>query len=272
MEHDKNTDALSAVLPDQLLEQPIFLLAHGKKPRYASGTFRNGELDGPQDLGRLVQFDQAVAKANTFKWCDGIGIAVVEGKGFVVADLDHCLDEAGGLIPTHPGYALAIEARAAGAYVERSVSGQGLHIIAPCSVEFDGTDLAKGLSIYAAKRFIRLTGDLWEGATPKGWIDLGQLDALNTVATARRTRASDFEPVDPEDVTEETWTELESALAAISPEDRDVWVDVGQALRPLEQRGFEVWKRWSMRSAKWSGANPTGDLTSIRPGTNRAVP
>lgn len=258
----KLISVLRSNLPDQLLSERVFLLADGKKPHYAGGHPRSGALDGSEDVARLATFDDAAAAVgNRF---DGMGIAVVGGGGFVVADLDHCLDPKGQLLPDHAAMDLAKEAVLSGAYVERSVSGRGLHIVGPCSLDFAGTDLAEGVSIYRSKRFIRLTGEVWGGAKPKGWTDLGDLAALKAFATASRTHGDAFEPIDPEDVGPDTIADLREALSAIPADNYDTWTAVGNYLASLGDRGRSLWAEWSATSSKFRGERDLARWDSFR--------
>ncbi len=45
--------------------------------------------------------------------------------------------------------------------------------------------------------------------------------------------------------------ELRDALTYISADDRDVWIAVGHALKPLGEPGRALWEEWSRTSAKW---------------------
>lgn len=51
--------------------------------------------------------------------------------------------------------------------------------------------------------------------------------------------------------TDETIAELASAFQAIPSDDRDLWVRLGHAVKPLGDRGLELWLAWSKKSAKF---------------------
>jgi primase-polymerase (primpol)-like protein len=75
-----------------------------------------------------------------------------------VLDLDHCLDARGNLTPL----AQKIVSRSEGAYIERSVSGSGLHVLCWMSNNEYPCNPCPGLEVYGgAPRFIIMTGDLW---------------------------------------------------------------------------------------------------------------
>ena len=83
---------------------------------------------------------------------DGYGIMLGDGLGCI--DLDHCLD--GDKLEDWAAQILATEAPI---YVERSVSGTGLHIF----IETPETAGSKNGNIerYSRARFIRTTGDTY---------------------------------------------------------------------------------------------------------------
>jgi primase-polymerase (primpol)-like protein len=94
---------------------------------------------------------------------DGIGVVILEDMGVVGVDLDNCRDpRSGTLSPT----AADIIRSFAGAYVEVSVSGTGVHILAPGRYVGDKNwptrkpEDGTGLEIYRADRYFTLTGKL----------------------------------------------------------------------------------------------------------------
>jgi len=52
-------------------------------------------------------------------------------------------------------------------------------------------------------------------------------------------------------VSQQTVTELRSALAFMRADDRELWIRMGQALRPLGEIGRALWLDWSQTSEKW---------------------
>jgi len=58
--------------------------------------------------------------------------------------------------------------------------------------------------------------------------------------------------------------ELWSALAFIPPDDYDMWIQVGMALKQeMGQRGFTLWDRWSARSGKYDSRVMPGKWASF---------
>lgn len=98
-------------------------------------------------------FTDAAAAASTGRY-NGVGFMLSDSP-YVCVDLDHCLD--GG---EKEAWARGI-VQMLGGYVEVSQSGKGLHIFGRASVQRGRrNDL---IEIYPDKRFIAMTGDVWEG-------------------------------------------------------------------------------------------------------------
>ncbi|MGW6531463.1 DNA primase [Streptomyces venezuelae] len=104
----------------------------------------------------------------------GLGF-VLNGDGVACIDLDHCLVD--GVLA---GWAERLVDLAPGCWVERSVSGDGLHIWGFGRLERGRRLSVDGGSVelYADGRYIAVTGDTW-GDTPRRLGDLSELiDAL----------------------------------------------------------------------------------------------
>lgn len=123
------------------------------------------------------------AKSNDFcTWCKfadaagavrrggykGVGFMLSDSP-YVCVDLDHCLD--GG---EQEAWARDI-VKQIGGYVEVSQSGKGLHIFGRATVERGRRN--DRIEIYPDKRFIAMTGDVWEGHGALSDIQAG-IDAL----------------------------------------------------------------------------------------------
>lgn len=68
--------------------------------------------------------------------------------------------------------------------------------------------------------------------------------AKQSVTTTRR-HATVLDPV--------TRIRVESALKALSSDDRQTWIDFGLALAPCGEEGFALWHEWSRKSPKYKG-------------------
>lgn len=104
-------------------------------------------------------FEACIAALSAF---DGVGF--VFERGVVGVDLDHCIDDRGGVAP----WAREILERFQ-SYTERSPSGDGLHIIFESDADFNGKNMKfgderrYGIECYMKKRFFTVTGEVFEG-------------------------------------------------------------------------------------------------------------
>ncbi|MGO9994122.1 MAG: hypothetical protein ACLPTF_16630 [Steroidobacteraceae bacterium] len=98
----------------------------------------------------------------------GVGIVLHEGCGIFGLDLDGCL--AGGVL-THDAHVIVEQFRKAGAYIETSISGTGVHILASYTGAAPPHDCKKPaqhhFELYHDKRFLTVSGlPLGAGAEP----------------------------------------------------------------------------------------------------------
>lgn len=97
---------------------------------------------------------------------------VLAGDGIVCLDLDHCL-VGGRLVP----WAGELLDQLPATYVERSMSGTGLHVwgrarLSAARVIRDG----RHIEVYGTGRYIAVTGERWRGA-PSTLADLSEVIA-----------------------------------------------------------------------------------------------
>jgi len=124
-----------------------------KFPMTATG--RPARSDHREDWYRLPDVLHAIS------FCIGQYPAIALGEDYPlrVLDLDDCILPDGSLSLL----AQTILKLAPGAYVERSVSGRGLHVLVWTSNVRLPTHPCPGLEVYGgAPRFIIITGDLWQ--------------------------------------------------------------------------------------------------------------
>jgi RecA-family ATPase len=145
--------------PERLRELPVWLLHDDRKtPIYCNGSNRNGDLDSPEDRVRLVSFEDAALALLRVHRASGLGVALGEVPGeeskLCGIDLDHCFH--GGDL-AEP----AIEVMcAAGSYTERSLSGDGLHVLGWGDI---GNVRTPGIELYDSRRYFTVTGDKVNG-------------------------------------------------------------------------------------------------------------
>lgn len=106
----------------------------------------------------------------------GVGLGfVLDGDGIVCVDLDHCLVD-----DRLADWARQVVALAPDCWIERSVSGDGLHIWGRGVMRSGRRIKVQGgtVELYPSGRYIAITGDTW-GDTPRRLGDLGVL--INTL-------------------------------------------------------------------------------------------
>ena len=238
-------DTLRVELPAAMQASKRWLLwrlESGRKvPYYASFTKRNGVLDNPKDRESLASLDQAltaIARRPGFNLGFALG---PDGQGgcWQGIDLDHT--------EAHPGHAELAEMLPG--YRERSPSGMGYHAIGYGQHFPALASNASGIEAYAAGRYFTVTGWALGGEVA----DLARFVAgtLAPLHGGRRTQASNDDGRTIIRVTDQQVTELRSALNAIDPDDREVWVAMGQALAELGNVGRGLWLDWSQMGSKW---------------------
>lgn len=114
---------------------------------------RTGEKAKSNDRATWCTFPEAAQKVESGKY-KGVGFMLSDSP-YVCVDLDHCLD--GG---EKEAWARGI-VQMLGGYVEVSQSGTGLHIFGRASVQRGRRN--DRIEIYPDKRFIAMTGSIYEG-------------------------------------------------------------------------------------------------------------
>jgi len=116
---------------------------------------KTGQTWDAHDPSIWMDFDLASIAAKSLGESYGVGFVLTESDPFFLLDIDSCYDQATGWSELSK----SLLQKLAGAAIEVSTSGRGLHIIASCA-DFDhGCRNDKlGLEFYTSKRFIALTG------------------------------------------------------------------------------------------------------------------
>lgn len=128
------------------------------KTPFSAKTGIKGGLTSPQDW---VTLDKAF-EAYILDGFTGIGFCFTKGDGLFGIDLDKCFEDDGSLKPD----AQTIVSTMKGTYIEKSVSGTGLHIIGfgklpgPCHANHK-----IGVEMYDENRYFTITGVVFDGNT-----------------------------------------------------------------------------------------------------------
>lgn len=118
-------------------------------------NWRTAAVASAHDAGIWMDADRAITAAAIYGAEHGVGFVLTEQDPFWFLDIDDCLAPDG-----WSPLALSLCERLAGAAVEISQSGRGLHIIGSGAVPPHGCkNAAAGLELYHAGRFVALTGN-----------------------------------------------------------------------------------------------------------------
>lgn len=229
--------------------RPDGTTADVKIPRYAvDGQKRRGDLN--EDGDRLVTYGQAVAALAMWGFA-GLGFALGDGwQGIDFDKVDERLELAA-VIHTLPGY------------VELSPSGRGVHAIGYGRPFNALGSNASGIEAYCVGRFFTFTGN----ALPHGpLVDLAPyVEATLAPMHAAHRKVGPVKPAAPVPVSgDRTIDEIADALRFINPDDRDEWVNVGQALYGLGEVGRAIWEAWSSTSERFPGGDDLERFDTFR--------
>jgi len=258
-------------LPDDLLEEKRWLVwrnEDGRKVPYYPTTHRrrSGTMETPQDFASMANHADALEALKThIPHYTGLGYAVTNGHLFI--DLDDVLGENGKFTDTW-AETFTYKAIAAGAFVEVSYSGTGVHIIGTGHARKAG---AKGINIevYPDKRFVAVTGELLPSTVcPDNVSDITELaeEALNEYqrrADEKGLNSGSLALASEDDlaylrgqVEGDQLAQIRTLLAVFSPDERDQWFKTGLALGrafPGSREVFEEYAKWSRASPNYTG-------------------
>lgn len=271
-----------AAVPAELAERKQWLVwgyrpgeteekKYRKMPHYADGGRRAGGQGSDEDRRRLVTLAVAVDAVSKGDF-DGVGFAFLPGDGLIGIDLDGMIDPESGEVSARCANIIA----ACETYTEYSPSGKGVHIIGLGHIEKSTKSNDIGVEMFCGSQFFTFTGRLWpggvDGVQPISERTLARLE--KTIEEAKRARHG-APPAEPESVPAggadippktggrarslaETVALAEEALRSLSPDDYQLWIEMGLACRAgLGSSGFLVWDAWSSASAKYAGEADT---------------
>lgn len=262
----KNEELEFDDIPDRMKSAKRWLLWKKKKdkdgkdrkiPHYVNHMPRSGDLDSPEDLAQLSTFEQAV-DALQAGFYTGLGFALGgDGTGNYWQGVD--LDK----ITEHPG--LEDIADDLPGYTETSPSGKGRHAIGYGKKFGSMGSNGSGVEAYCEGRFFTVTG---EGAGLGDIEDIAEFVNKRLAPVhggQRRADTSSGGGAPLEAIPASAQKDLRSALCWLDPDDRQLWIEVGHALKTGGEAGKNLWIEWSMRSDKWqpSDARKWEDLKAV---------
>lgn len=228
-----------------------------KLPYYADGTNRRGEQGSDEDAANWATFEVAKAKLLKGGGYAGLGFALSKTRGAetVALDLDHCLDPASGEVTSE--LAERIIALSGSTYMERSPSGDGLHIW--FSGEYrDVKDVDAGLEVFCGQHFLTMTGDRFGDCGDKLLALPDELRVLldaELKADKRQTRGRPRGSTTNAKYKHYTLETVKDMLRHVDADDRETWRGVGIILGRTYNRCEEAWDiycEWAEASPKYS--------------------
>lgn len=118
-------------------------------------NYQNGQTWDAHDSTIWTDFDSASSASKRLGESYGVGFVLTESDPFFLLDIDSCYEPEAGW----SDLSKTLLQKLAGAAVEVSASGKGLHVIGKCSDFNHGCRNDKlGLEFYTSKRFVALTG------------------------------------------------------------------------------------------------------------------
>lgn len=201
-------------------------------------------------------------------FADGIGFAFSDGDGLVGIDLDHVLDpETGEMAKLAQEI---VEQFAGRAYIERSPSGDGLHIWCRGRAVRTGKGTTeKWCEVYdsTSPRYFTVTanqfcdGQIEDCQDALDWLYVRHFEPVLSVS---RSGTPSFKKFETQSFTLETDEErLKEALNHLPADDYEDWLKVGMALKGGGV-AFHIWDEWSQKSAKYSECGMQAKWNSFR--------
>ncbi len=160
---EKNVPAELKEIPTWCCYRTRWNEEKGKKDKFIISPI-DGKWTSSKEPGKWVTFDAALKYARENN-CEGLSVLLDKKYGITCIDLDKCIEAETGKLNER---ASKLVEALSGTYIERSTSGNGLHIFVKDDILKNGqynmtsTDKNKGdLEVYDDKRIMSLTGDMY---------------------------------------------------------------------------------------------------------------
>lgn len=159
--HYTNIDVICQHLPLKDYNQWVLWRTEPRNGKLSKIPYQtNGYKAKTNDPKTWTDFTSALTTYESGSY-SGLGFVFNSTDPFVFIDLDNCFDATGSL----NGHTNLVDQFYGSALIERSVSGNGLHIITEGSIGKAHVDKQNNLEVYETGRFVALTFDLYNPNT-----------------------------------------------------------------------------------------------------------
>jgi hypothetical protein len=239
----------------------------GKIPYYASGGKRQGTQGSPADLEHLAEFSAALSRFRGGGF-DGIGFAVLPNSPVKAIDLDHCVEH-GKVIPE--AAAIVTEADS---YTEFSPSGGGIRILVygslPSCKAMNRYGPGRNLELFGVSGFVTITGNVLTDNVIRPMTPAFQAWVTEQAGEQKAQKPNgDHPPLLTID--ENQRRDLRAALAYFDPDDYDLWMHFGMALKELGDVGRGIWLEWSQMSPRFDSRQAAQKWATLQPRDEKPI-
>ena len=240
---------LSQWMPFKLEPRPNSM-KKSKVPKY------NGHTASKSDSKNWLSYQDCLNQFEDGRYgYDGIGFCP-NGSNLLFIDLDDCFDESGQLHKRAREIVDSIDG-----YVERSLSGNGLHIVTLTDKHYRNPKSADGkLEIFTDRMYLAMTGDVFEG---KSQIPL--FPAKTSLLDQHLHKQPESKPYDAFEVysKRDPYLTLEKAEEILMDQlipnpERSDWLQLGMALHFQFIGDFDALMLWDKYSARDGAGNYLG--------------
>lgn len=267
-----NLQRLYSSIPAELRALRQWVNAASDKRPLSPMTGKNAQNNNPSTWATFAQ-----ARAGIRRWADavGLGFEFSPDDPYVGLDLDGAFDDAGELRPWARELLAIVDGRA---YIERSVSGRGIHVILRAScpalpkIKFGGEH--HELAVFRQNCFFVITGDVMPGSVASLPDGQAVMEALTRrfwpdAMTPAQPRTAAPQRAKPPILADSDYDRAAAALDRLAPwrcDDYHEWIRVGMALHELGPVGLVLWDAWSQRSSKYKPDEPARKWQGFKAG------
>jgi len=255
-------------IPNELKElkqwMPYKLTPKPNSPKKGKVPQFNGYAADKTDSNKWVSYQESIKQIEDGRYgYDGIGFCP-NGSHYLFIDLDDCFDAYGRLTPRARDIVDGIQG-----YVERSQSGEGLHIATLTDREYGNPKSEDGkVEVFTNRMYVAMTGDVFEDRTqiPLFEVDTSALDRYLPSITERPSYQDAFETYSKRDhqLTLEKAEQILMEQIIPNPSYED-WLQMGMALHYQFEADFDALILWDKYSARDGAGNYQGinDLEKV---------